>query len=214
MFLFLQQSLKQCPVDQKTINQNLPCNEALLSLAVSGDIQATHHDLCLPPSDKVYYVSIMDSMIYLASLLKATHQNNSNLSKSMQRKLHALINCQPLEPEGRYKLIRNGRSVGERCLTEILVKHQDSHSVTAYLWSAVRNKGCQFIGPVVQDEALKIILKALEDGTALTRKVLVEYVVQQLKVNYPLQATKTSIGHVIQLLYKASCFNVSLFQDN
>ena len=34
------------------------------------------------------------------------------------------------------------------------------------------------------------------------------FVVQRLEPHFP-QASKTSIGHVVQLLYRASCFKVS-----
>lgn len=53
-----------------------------------------------------------------------------------------------------------------------------------------------------------MVLLALEDGSALSRKVLVLFVVQRLEPRFP-QASKTSIGHVVQLLYRASCFKVS-----
>lgn len=59
----------------------------------------------------------------------------------------------------------------------------------------------------MQEEVLKLILLALEDGSALSRKVLVLFVVQRLEKHYP-QASKTAIGHVVQLLYRASCFKV------
>ena len=59
----------------------------------------------------------------------------------------------------------------------------------------------------MQEEVLKLILLALEDGSALSRKVLVLFVVQRLECQYP-QASKTAIGHVVQLLYRASCFKV------
>lgn len=59
----------------------------------------------------------------------------------------------------------------------------------------------------MQEEALKLVLLALEDGSALSRKVLVLFVVQRLEPRFP-QASKTSIGHVVQLLYRASCFKV------
>jgi len=49
---------------------------------------------------------------------------------------------------------------------------------------------------------------ALEDGSALSRKVLVMFVVQRLSPHFPHQASKTAIGHVVQLLYRASCFTV------
>ena len=60
----------------------------------------------------------------------------------------------------------------------------------------------------MQEEVLKLVLLALEEGSALSRKVLVMYVVQKLETHYP-QASKTSIGHVVQLLYRASCFKVT-----
>lgn len=62
----------------------------------------------------------------------------------------------------------------------------------------------------MQEEALKLVLLALEDGSALSRKVLVLFVVQRLEPRFP-QASKTSIGHVVQLLYRASCFKVCLW---
>ena len=61
----------------------------------------------------------------------------------------------------------------------------------------------------MQEEVLKLVLLALEDGSALSRKVLVMFVVQKLEPSFP-QASKTSIGHVVQLLYRASCFKVCL----
>lgn len=61
--------------------------------------------------------------------------------------------------------------------------------------------------PAMQEDALKLVLLALEDGSALSRKVLVLFVVQKLEARFP-QASKTSIGHVVQLLYRASCFKV------
>jgi RING finger/CCCH-type zinc finger protein len=63
----------------------------------------------------------------------------------------------------------------------------------------------------MQEEVLKLILLALEDGSALSRKVLVLFVVQKLAPQYP-RASKTSVGHVVQLLYRASCFKVNKFK--
>lgn len=64
-----------------------------------------------------------------------------------------------------------------------------------------------FVNLAMQEEVLKLILLALEDGSALSRKVLVLFVVQKLAPQYP-RASKTSVGHVVQLLYRASCFKV------
>lgn len=71
---------------------------------------------------------------------------------------------------------------------------------------------CSFL-IAMQEEALKLVLLALEDGSALSRKVLVLFVVQRLEPRFP-QASKTSIGHVVQLLYRASCFKVSSKQPS
>ena len=91
---------------------------------------------------------------------------------------------------------------------ELILLHQNMQQLTTHLWSAVRARGCQFLGPVMQEEVLKLVLLALETGTALSRKVLVMFIVQKLKPQYA-QASKTSVGHVVQLLYRASCFKVS-----
>lgn len=64
-----------------------------------------------------------------------------------------------------------------------------------------------YVQTAMQEEVLKLVLLALEDGSALSRKVLVMFVVQRLESHFP-QASKTSIGHVVQLLYRASCFKV------
>lgn len=132
---------------------------------------------------------------------------NNILTRPMQRKLVTLVNCQLAEADGRTRAMRAARSLGERTVTELILLHQNQQQLSANLWAAVRNRGCQFLGPAMQEEALKLILLALEGGEALSRKVLVLFVVQKLESQFP-QASKTSIGHVVQLLYRASCFKV------
>lgn len=146
----------------------------------------------------------------LALYLKPFNNGNitSLLSRPMQRKLVTLINCQLVEAEGRSRALRAARSLGERTVTELILQHQNPQQLSANLWAAVRARGCQFLGPAMQEEVLKLVLLALEDGSALSRKVLVMFVVQRLEPHFP-QASKTSIGHVVQLLYRASCFKVS-----
>ena len=90
------------------------------------------------------------------------------------------------------------RSVCERIVIELILQHQNQQQLTTFLWSAVRARGCQFLGPAMQEEVLKLVLLALESGSALSRKVLVMFIVQKLKPQYP-QASKTSVGHVVQV---------------
>uniref|UniRef100_A0A4W2HVY4 RING-type E3 ubiquitin transferase n=1 Tax=Bos indicus x Bos taurus TaxID=30522 RepID=A0A4W2HVY4_BOBOX len=208
---------KACPFDQTAINTDidvLPVNFALLQLV--GAQVPDHQSVKLSNlgENKHYEVAkkcVEDLALYLKPLSGGkgvASLNQSALSRPMQRKLVTLVNCQLVEEEGRVRAIRAARSLGERTVTELILQHQNPQQLSANLWAAVRARGCQFLGPAMQEEALKLVLLALEDGSALSRKVLVLFVVQRLEPRFP-QASKTSIGHVVQLLYRASCFKVT-----
>lgn len=138
----------------------------------------------------------------------------SHLSRPMQRKLLNLFKCKLVYcSEAKSRLVRSLRLIGERALTDLLMMHQNPACLTKNLWLAVRNRGCQFLGPAMQEEVLRLILLALEDGSALSRKVLVLFVVQKLQPRYP-RASKTNVGHVVQLLYRASCFKLQKRNDD
>ncbi|RXG69459.1 Roquin-1 [Armadillidium vulgare] len=223
----------QCPYDQTVMRlelDQLPVNGALLSLvnhtnsssnpnshgSEGGDDGSLPQSLpqAVPPNFAAHYYTANQCIKELALLLKPfagcglNGASTSILSRPMQRKLVTLINCQLVEEEGRARAVRAARSLGERTVTELILHHQNHHQLSANLWAAVRSRGCQFLGPAMQEEVLKLVLLALEDGSALSRKVLVMFVVQRLEPHFP-QASKTSIGHVVQLLYRASCFKVS-----
>lgn len=213
---------KQCPFDQAIINtdlEELPVNYALLQLVLlngtpeGSEEQQDFVPNNLLPEDCRYYLQSKKCIEELALYLKPFSTGNggsgtSFLSRPMQRKLVTLINCQLMEAEGRARALRATRSLGERTVMELILQHQNPQQLSANLWAAVRARGCQFLGPAMQEEVLKLVLLALEDGSALSRKVLVMFVVQRLEQHFP-QASKTSIGHVVQLLYRASCFKVS-----
>ncbi|KAL6268803.1 hypothetical protein P5V15_001927 [Pogonomyrmex californicus] len=220
---------KQCPFDQSIINtdiEKLPVNEALLQLlgnpipivvsSASASNQQNYQKL-LPVDQHASYLRAKSCIEELALYLKPCQTTNTAgigsgggglVSRPMQRKLVTLLGCQLVEPEGRARALRAARSLGERTVTELILQHQNPQQLSANLWAAVRARGCQFLGPAMQEEVLKLVLLALEDGSALSRKVLVMFVVQRLEPHFP-QASKTSIGHVVQLLYRASCFKVS-----
>ncbi|XP_026464499.1 roquin-2-like [Ctenocephalides felis] len=207
---------KQCPFDQTVIVtdiNSLPVNSALLQLispsTVPVDCDNSEVLKCLSPEDLKYYLQAMKCIEELALYLRPFHNGSTSiLSRPMQRKLVTLVNCQLIEDEGRSRSMRAARSLGERTVTELILQHQNPQQLSANLWAGVRARGCQFLGPAMQEEVLKLVLLALEDGSALSRKVLVMFVVQRLEPHFP-QASKTSIGHVVQLLYRASCFKVS-----
>lgn len=203
---------------------HLPINYALLQLVSNNNLNSqtassvtTESEAVnppsvqnLPPDDLQCYKLAKKCIEELALLLKPFSNGSAGslLSRPMQRKLVTLVNCQLVEDEGRSRALRAARSLGERTVTELILQHQNPQQLSSNLWAAVRARGCQFLGPAMQEEVLKLVLLALEDGSALSRKVLVMFVVQRLEPHFP-QASKTSIGHVVQLLYRASCFKVS-----
>ncbi|KAG7477296.1 hypothetical protein MATL_G00092770 [Megalops atlanticus] len=207
---------KACPFDQTAISTDidlLPVNCALLQL-VGAQVTDQAVTLNSVVESKHYEVSkkcVEELALYLKPVSGGkgvATVSQSVLSRPMQRKLVTLVNCQLVEEEGRVRAMRAGRSLGERTVTELILQHQNPQQLSANLWAAVRARGCQFLGPAMQEDALKLVLLALEDGSALSRKVLVLFVVQKLEARFP-QASKTSIGHVVQLLYRASCFKVT-----
>lgn len=227
---------RQCPFDQSSVSieaEDLPVNTALLQLISpsvashqhqhhgNGDEHEHHHHQpngeddgqqpallsALDKEEWQLYRSCRRCVEDLALYLKISG-GVPLLSRPMQRKLVTLVTCQLAETEGRARAVRAARSLGERTVTELILQHQNPQQLSANLWAAVRARGCQFLGPAMQEEVLRLVLLALEDGSALSRKVLVMFVVQRLEPHFP-QASKTSIGHVVQLLYRASCFKVS-----
>ncbi|XP_069087706.1 roquin-1 isoform X3 [Pleurodeles waltl] len=211
---------KACPFDQTSINTDielLPVNSALLQLVGAQVPEQQPITLCSGVEDTKHYEEakkcVEELALYLKPLSSArgvgvNSSTQSVLSRPMQRKLVTLVHCQLVEEEGRIRAMRAARSLGERTVTELILQHQNPQQLSSNLWAAVRARGCQFLGPAMQEEALKLVLLALEDGSALSRKVLVLFVVQRLEPRFP-QASKTSIGHVVQLLYRASCFKVT-----
>ncbi|XP_072176442.1 uncharacterized protein [Diadema setosum] len=228
----------QCPFDQTAITrevEKLPTNYAILQLVAGSEVMRDASrervpDGMKPAEYKIYRSArqiVEELALHLRTLNKAsTNGLNSSISSSstgsttsssgscqllsrpIQRKLVTLVNCQLVEEEGRARAVRAARSLGERIVTELIVQHQNPQQLSTNLWAAVRARGCQFLGPAMQEETLKLVLLALEDGTPLSRKVLVLFVVQKLEQQFP-QASKTSVGHVVQLLYRASCFKVT-----
>ncbi|KAL4617387.1 roquin-2-like [Arapaima gigas] len=208
---------KACPFDQTAISTDidlLPVNCALLQLVGAQVPDTQTASLSSVTENKHYEVArkcVEELALYLKPISGGKGMatlSQSPLSRPMQRKLVMLVNCQLVEEEGRIRAMRAGRSLGERTVTELILQHQNPQQLSANLWAAVRARGCQFLGPAMQEDALKLVLLALEDGSALSRKVLVLFVVQKLEARFP-QASKTSIGHVVQLLYRASCFKVT-----
>uniref|UniRef100_A0A0K0DX78 Protein-lysine N-methyltransferase n=1 Tax=Strongyloides stercoralis TaxID=6248 RepID=A0A0K0DX78_STRER len=132
---------------------------------------------------------------------------SETLSTQVQKKIIQLISCQLMEKEGRSQIGKQIKSLVERIINEFSSKLQNPYSISTQLWCAVRQRGAQFLGPAMQEDILKLVCLTLEQGAEISRKNLVLYAVQMLTADYP-QISKTSVGHVVQLLYRASCFTV------
>lgn len=197
-----------CPHDEaeaKVPINSYPVNVALLSIIHGEPKQSSHSN-----QDKK---DVENSLISLASHLKKTESErggsvySQKLSRMLQRKLVSLLCYQYEEEDGRSRALKACRAMAERIMSEVLLSFQSSAHVSSELWTAVRSRGCQFLGPAMQDDVLKLIMITLENGALIARKTLVMYVVTMLTTDYP-QVSKTCVGHVVQLLYRASCFNV------
>ncbi|KAK6740629.1 hypothetical protein RB195_008846 [Necator americanus] len=204
-----------CPEDQCEATYpvaSYPINAALLSI-VTDDIDEYLPMWKAENVSKDVLSSIENALVSMAQYLHRAESERGGtvfseiLSRTMQRKLVSLLCFQIVEEEGRSRALKTSRAIAERIMTELLLSQQNSGSLSTHLWTAVRARGCQFLGPAMQEDVLKLILLALDKGALIARKTLVMYVVQMLTEDYP-QVSKTCVGHVVQLLYRASCFNV------
>ncbi|XP_065916807.1 roquin-2-like isoform X2 [Dysidea avara] len=210
---------RQCPHDKNVQIPDLagiPINYAILKLLDQNGLEIPAPIIKIledTDDDLQQFYKVKEFMDNLAMFLKpllvngAQALNVTYLTRPMLKKLVTIVNSQLLEIEGRARIMRTARSLAERTITELLIIHQGQQQLSHQLWAAVRCRGCQFLGPVMQEETLKYIQKVLESGQALSRKNIVLYVVEQLEKQFP-QASRTSVGHVVQLLYRSSCFNV------
>ncbi|VIO91264.1 Uncharacterized protein BM_BM5141 [Brugia malayi] len=201
-----------CPLDQTAISipfEKLPPNLALLSIL--SEFINSKPEINQELSDE--YRHIESNLVELASYLHPVECLfggsvwSDELSRPMQRKLISLLCYQLMEYKGLQRALKTARALAERALSELVIYHQNNSNISTILWSSIRSRGCQFLGPAMQEEILKLILLILSDGALISRKTLVLYIVQTLRVDYP-QASKTCVGHVVQLLYRAGCFHV------
>ncbi|CAK5076865.1 unnamed protein product [Meloidogyne enterolobii] len=145
--------------------------------------------------------------LYKVNSEKGATVSSNRISRTIQRKLLSLLCANLLKEEGREQIIQTIRSMSERIISELVLHIQNNSNLSSSLWSAVRSRGCQFLGPGLQEDVLKLVRHALLNGEKIARKTLVLFVVDTLIHEYP-TISKTCVGHVVQLLYRASCFNV------
>ncbi len=160
---------RTCPYDKSAIGPEVeshPPNVALLQLLGHQVEQPLDNSYVvgLSASEQGHYHSAIQVMGDLALVLKPLAEHGTtaamgHLTKPMLKKLVTVVNCQIVEEEGRMRALRAARSIADRTVTELLVMHQNQQQVSTLLWTAVRNRGCQFLGPVMQEEALKLILR-------------------------------------------------------
>ena len=75
--------------------------------------------------------------------------HSNQFSRQMKNKIKTLLQCDIQAENGRLKACKAAKSIGERAITEILIKQKDAHSVSTSLWTAVRARGCQFLGELM-----------------------------------------------------------------
>ncbi|KAE9548977.1 hypothetical protein FO519_007811 [Halicephalobus sp. NKZ332] len=210
---------KTCPTDSVPISENVasyPINTAILSILSVPLDSFADQSLSRKCSKSVHSAEVAEiekNLFLLAGYLRVADSEKGGavysdlVSRTIQRKIISILCSALTETEGRIQAMRAIRSLSERIVTELICIVQNTIHLSAYLWSAVRARGCQFLGPAMQEDVLRLILLTLANGELIARKTLVMYIVQTLSEDYP-HVSKTCVGHVVQLLYRASCFNV------
>lgn len=87
------------------------------------------------------------------------------------------------------------------------IYQKNGASPSKMLWAALRGRSCQFLGPSVQQDVLRLVIRAFQNFPRLSRKCLVSYIVHMMTPGHP-GITKTRVGNAIQILYRAACFNI------
>ena len=147
-------------------------------------------------------------------LFEAIHRPGRSTSNCLNtttdtEETHIVARLPVIEEEGRGRALRATHSIAERIITELLVMHQNQQQIShitlvSCTWARLPISGsCHARGNII---------KVLENRRSFSRKNIVMYVVQLIKNDFP-NASKTNIGHVVQLLYRVSCFTVSLFDQ-
>lgn len=162
---------RTCPYDKVAIRPDMetfPCNAALLQLLgckPSPVVQTDNQQvLKLNQTDQAFYERAVLAILEVAMFLQPLAEHGMTaavtyLTKPMLKKLVTVVNCQCLDADGQTRATRAVRSIADRMVTELLVMHQNQQQISTLLWTAVRNRGCQFLGPIMQEEALKLILR-------------------------------------------------------
>ena len=161
----LRLSKQYCPFDQAEIKNDiakLPVNYALLSLC--GETVPICLEVDIPELKNNWkeFDAARNVIEALAECLQNVLITNCNytssnklLTRPMQQKIVSILNCQLAESEGRARAMRAARSIGERAVKEIILLHQNSQSLSKVLRAALRQHGCQFLGPGTQEAVLK-----------------------------------------------------------
>lgn len=85
-------------------NANVDCKNSDENENESSNGDKNETSIVSAMEEKRYYKDAMGHLEKLAVFLRPS--NNQQMSRPMQRKLVTLINCQPLEEEGRARAIR------------------------------------------------------------------------------------------------------------
>ncbi|KAL3115918.1 hypothetical protein niasHT_007218 [Heterodera trifolii] len=214
-----------CPFDKSDAKLDGPAktyiNIPVLSIVLNNDelckqyLDRSMKSLCSSDSSEFGTIERLENLLhefakflYRVSSEKGATISSNRLSRTIQRKLFYLLCANFWSDESRAQIPKLLCTMNERIVSELILCIQSSSAnLSSSLWSAVRSRGCQFLGPALQKEVLDLILLMLHKGESIARKTLVLYVVEQLASSYP-HISKTCVGHVVQLLYRASCFNV------
>uniref|UniRef100_A0A914HAJ1 Protein-lysine N-methyltransferase n=1 Tax=Globodera rostochiensis TaxID=31243 RepID=A0A914HAJ1_GLORO len=213
-----------CPFDKTAAkwdgSSKMYVNVPVLSIVLGDEELAKQHmersmkSLCSSDSPQYETVKRLEcslqtfaSFLYKVDSEKGATVSSSRLGRAIQHKLFSLLCANLWQEESRAQMLKLLRSMSGQIVSELIPCIEGTVNLSSALWSAVRARGCQFLGPAPQEDVLRHIHRALMRGELLARKTLVLHIVDKLSCQHS-SISKTCVGHVVQLLYRASCFNV------
>lgn len=117
----------------------------LENLTLAGRLKSTNVAAYANEVEKIF-VDLSNYLKYVKTE-RGGAVSSDCLSRLVQRRLVSILNAQLYTEEGRTSAVRLTKSIAERVVTELVLSLQSSGNLSSYLWSAVRARGCQFLGP-------------------------------------------------------------------
>ncbi|CAF1181841.1 unnamed protein product [Rotaria sp. Silwood1] len=143
---------------------------------------------------------LSDIAIIIKPILKSEDYENV-YSRSLLRKIFGLFNSQYINREGRLKILKTIRSLGEHICIDLYVSNQIPQQLKNKAWSIVGFTSRKFYEPAMQEKVLQNIVVFFQSHEASRTAHVIEFVKKNIQEN-----DGAAIAHMIDILSGKSCF--------